>query len=178
MNLKIETSFEEPSGLHSPTWFATEEEYCLILTWLIKSKKYKSILELGTFMGHSTAWFLDSIKDNKGNVVTVDKEQKLLYRDIPNLKAINSTTDDFFNNNDDCFDFIYVDAWHGYEQAKKDIINSYKCLNKGGSIGVHDTGYDNPPVIEVAKAVREVAKEIGGRWIHLKQGEGLSIGQF
>ena len=40
------------------------------------------------------------------------------------------------------YDIIFVDGWHTFSQAEKDILNSLECLSKYGSIVVHDC---NPP---------------------------------
>jgi len=37
------------------------------------------------------------------------------------------TSDDFFNQNKDYFDCIFIDGLHIYDQVKKDIVN---CINK------------------------------------------------
>jgi predicted O-methyltransferase YrrM len=48
------------------------------------------------------------------------------------------TSDDFFRINKDKFDVIFIDGLHTYQQVRKDIINSMKCLNPGGWIAMHD----------------------------------------
>ncbi len=48
-------------------------------------------------------------------------------------------TDDFFVNNKETFDIIFIDAEHKYESALKDFENSLKILNKYGIILMHDT---------------------------------------
>ena len=52
---------------------------------------------------------------------------------------ILSTTDDFFKNNIETFDIIFIDADHSFKSVKKDFINSLKILNKFGIILLHDT---------------------------------------
>lgn len=179
MNIEPHTTlYVEPSGLHAPYWFATEQEYCKILYWLIRSHNYKDILELGTFMGHTAYWWVKSAKETKGHVVTIDFKQRLKGLNIDHLSAVESTTDAFFASNKRTFDFIYVDAGHTYEEAKKDILNAHSILKPGGAIAVHDTGYSDPPACEVDRALEDAKKIIGGEWIHLKQGKGISIGEF
>ena len=48
------------------------------------------------------------------------------------------TSDEFFKNNKNKFDVIFIDGLHVYEQCKKDCINSVKSLNDGGIILFHD----------------------------------------
>ena len=51
---------------------------------------------------------------------------------------VRKTSDDFFKNNLDKFDIIFIDGLHEYEQVNKDINNSLKALNDGGIILLHD----------------------------------------
>ena len=48
------------------------------------------------------------------------------------------TSDDFFNQNENIFDIIFIDGLHWNEQLYKDIINSLNFLNKNGYIICHD----------------------------------------
>lgn len=50
-----------------------------------------------------------------------------------------TTTDDFFAQNTEMFDIIFIDADHNFEAVKKDFANSLKVLNKLGIILIHDT---------------------------------------
>ena len=51
---------------------------------------------------------------------------------------VRKTSDEFFNDNKKKFDLIFIDGLHTYNQVKKDILNSLKCLKNGGVILVHD----------------------------------------
>jgi hypothetical protein len=48
------------------------------------------------------------------------------------------TSDEFFSQNKNKFDCIFIDGLHIYEQVKKDILNSIDCLNENGIIILHD----------------------------------------
>jgi hypothetical protein len=52
--------------------------------------------------------------------------------------TIRSTSDNFFKNNDNKFDIIFIDGLHYYQQVIKDINNSLEILNNDGFILVHD----------------------------------------
>ena len=52
--------------------------------------------------------------------------------------TVRKTSDQFFAQNNDSFDCIFIDGLHTYAQVKKDINNSLKCLNKNGIILLHD----------------------------------------
>jgi len=48
------------------------------------------------------------------------------------------TTDQFFDENKEKFDMIYIDADHEYNQVIKDYNNSVDSIKKGGIIFLHD----------------------------------------
>ena len=48
------------------------------------------------------------------------------------------TSDDFFKQNTEKFDVVFIDGLHWSEQVYKDINNSLKVLNDGGYIICHD----------------------------------------
>ena len=52
--------------------------------------------------------------------------------------TIRDTSDNFFKNNKEKFDIIFIDGLHHYEQVIKDIYNSLKILNDNGHILIHD----------------------------------------
>jgi len=48
------------------------------------------------------------------------------------------TSDDFFQQNKSKFDVVFIDGLHTYEQVRKDVINSIKCLKDNGWVALHD----------------------------------------
>ena len=60
------------------------------------------------------------------------------YQDDNRLEKIKNTSNDFFSNNFQSFDLIFVDGDHSSEQVKKDINNSWKILNNGGYLILDD----------------------------------------
>jgi len=52
--------------------------------------------------------------------------------------TIRKTSDDFFKNNQEKFDIIFIDGLHHYEQVIEDINNAIDILNDNGHILVHD----------------------------------------
>ena len=51
---------------------------------------------------------------------------------------IKDTSDNFFKNNKNRFDVIFIDGLHIYEQCRRDVINSLKVLDKNRYIFLHD----------------------------------------
>ena len=96
---------------------------------LISDLNYKSYLELGVSVGES--WKLISCENKNGvdNNINVANEFD---------GVIHATTDDYFLNNKDKFDLIYIDALHEKNQVYKDFKNSFNVLNDSGVIIFHD----------------------------------------
>jgi len=94
---------------------------------VIADNGYKNYLEIGTQHLHN----FNKIKcDKKTGVDPKAKRGKNLYK----LKS-----DEFFKDNEETFDVIFIDGLHHAEQVRKDIINGMKCLNDNGVIVLHDT---------------------------------------
>lgn len=102
------------------------------ITDMVKFNKYKSYLELGI--------------DNGKNISYVSNNTliKCIGVDVKSPSVINGfvfhkgTTDDFFINNTDTFDVVFIDACHKVSFVKRDFINALKFLNKNGIILLHD----------------------------------------
>ena len=78
-----------------------------IVQKIIRLKKYNSYLEIGTF------------KDELFNSVECNKKIGVDPAFGGNTRM---TSDEFFKNNKDQFDLIFIDGLHHYNQVKKDII--------------------------------------------------------
>lgn len=94
-----------------------------IIQNIIISKNYKKYLEIGCDKDQIFSNILIDFK------IGVDPIQG---------GNVRKTSDDFFKNNLDKFDIIFIDGLHEYEQVNKDINNSLKALNDGGIILLHD----------------------------------------
>ena len=94
-----------------------------IIQRVIDYKFYKSYLEIGC--------------DNDLNFNKIKAETKIGVDPVSGGN-IRKTSDEFFSENKFFFDCIFIDGLHEFEQVKRDINNSLKCLNNGGVIFVHD----------------------------------------
>ena len=97
-----------------------------IINNLIEKNKYKSYLEIGTQHGNAFR--------------NIDIPYKICVDPVKEFVDLTHemTSDEFFEQNNETFDIIFVDGMHTEEQATIDIVNSLKVLNKNGSIVVHD----------------------------------------
>ena len=94
-----------------------------LIQYIIDKYNFKDYLEIGCDKNQS----FSKIKiDNKIGVDPIEGG------------TIRSTSDQFFDQNKNNFDIIFIDGLHHYSQVLKDINNSLKILNKNGFILVHD----------------------------------------
>lgn len=96
-----------------------------IINNFIKDRNYKSYLEIGCFRNEN---FNKIIVDNKVSV-DPDKEAHATYC---------MTSDEFFKDNKDTFDIVFIDGLHEHSQVYRDICNSLEHLNTNGIIVMHD----------------------------------------
>lgn len=93
-----------------------------VIQHIINMNKYESYLEIGV----EGSECFDKIKCTKK--VGVD----------PAGATFTMTSDQFFAQNKDKFDVIFIDGLHTFEQAQKDLTNSIHALSKYGTIVMHD----------------------------------------
>ena len=94
-----------------------------IINKIISKRNYLSYLEIGCFQNEN----FDQI--NIKNKIGVDPVSG---------GNVRMTSDQFFKQNSNKFDIIFIDGLHVYEQVIKDIFNSIKILNQNGIILIHD----------------------------------------
>ena len=119
----------------------------------------KNVLEIGSYEGRSTVFFLNYF--NLDNLTSVDTwkgssehENEILDKMgkiennfdhntsfHKNVKKIKSTSDDFFMKNEFLYDLILIDGSHEGTQVSKDLNNAFKYLKKDGFILSDDYDY-------------------------------------
>ena len=103
--------------------FSNKKSRKQIIQEIIQKKNYKNYLEIGCFSNELFNYV------ECANKVGVDPVSG---------GTVRKSSDQFFRDNQDKFDCIFIDGLHEYDQVKKDIINSLNFLNKGGIILLHD----------------------------------------
>lgn len=111
-----------------------------LLNYLIRKFNYQSYLEIGVQSGMCFEKIQAKYK------VGVDPNEKHV--------KFNMTSDDFFAQNQEKFDLIFIDGLHEAPQVFKDIVNSVDALNEGGTIVCHDM----LPANEDAQKVPRITK--------------------
>ena len=147
LELKIKKHFKEKYSFKYSKWFNDNIPVWSKFLNIIPSFNY---LEIGTFEGRS-AVFISELNNSK-KIICVDPYEEYseenseikmsdLYDNAKkNLKLANNEnitlfrkrSDDFFLNNKEMFEVIYIDGHHGYEYVKRDFINSMTFLKKDG----------------------------------------------
>lgn len=122
----------------------------------LEKNKFKFVLEIGSYEGIFSCYAAEQFAEvvhtidpfnlnDSGTSMTSDTERNFLYNIniCPSGKKIiphKKTSHSFFRKNDQMFDFIYVDGSHEPEDAYKDLNNSFKYCNPGGTIWIDDYG--------------------------------------
>ena len=97
---------------------------------LIKTSGSKNILEIGTGVGYSTIWLALAAKENKGKVLTIDKDsdhsriagEYFKSADLKNITVLHGDALVLIQNLDEKFDFVFIDA------AKDEYIDYIKLI--------------------------------------------------
>lgn len=97
-----------------------------VINHLIKKYNYFSYLEIGTQHGNCFERVEVPYK------ICVDPVK--VYHNLTH----EMTSDEFFAQNKNTFDIIFVDGLHTEEQTSKDILNALSVLNRNGTIVAHD----------------------------------------
>ena len=103
--------------------FSSKKSRLEIIQNIIKKKNLKNYLEIGCF------------DDELFNYIECEKK---IGVDPVSGGTIRATSDQFFRNNKEKFDCVFIDGLHEYHQVKKDILNSLHFLNEDGVILLHD----------------------------------------
>ena len=131
-----------------------------LIEYLIKKNNYTNYLEIGC---DQNQLFSKVIIENKIGVDPVSGGN------------IRKTSDDFFRENNDKFDIVFIDGLHTYEQVKKDILNSIDFLNQNGIILVHDCMPDSLGKQAVPRYKMQWNGDVWKAIVDLRQKEDLDI---
>ena len=147
---------------YTKNWFYNSSLYFNALTLLPKDKIY-NILEIGSYEGLSSCFFSDNFLDFEGSSLDcvdpflndenndhkslLDNYEELRFdsnignsKNYDKVKIHKITSDDFFKENNNIFNFIYIDGCHLNTCVEKDLINSFNVLEKNGIIWMDDYG--------------------------------------
>jgi predicted O-methyltransferase YrrM len=145
-----------------PNWFVQNGVENFVNHLTDYKDKPTRMLQIGAYTGDASLWLWDNIlihnpasvlidvdtwqgsdepSHHEMNWNTIEKiydvktQEGQLKRKIIKVK---STSDWFFKNNLEKYDFIYVDGDHTSYGVLKDAINAFECLNVGGILAFDD----------------------------------------
>ena len=145
-----------------PNWFADDgqtnfENYTRHL-----AERPSRLLQIGAYTGDASVWLYNNVlynhtgsilidvdtwegsdepvhhQMNWGTVETVYDAKTLAGRNQRKILKYKGTSDSFFKNNRELYDFVYVDGDHTAYGVLKDAVSAYECLNPGGILAFDD----------------------------------------
>lgn len=123
-----------------------------LINFLIEKFKYKTYLEIGLDAGEC---FRNIRCETK---ISVDPAEGKYAHANPTHRM---TSDNFFKNNLQKFDMIFIDGLHQAYQVEKDIQNSVQSLSENGTIVLHDAN----PETELCQLIpRQSEYWLGDTW--------------
>ena len=155
------TDFDKPwrSILHHdsvPSCYKNHIRRTTILNTLIEKFGYRSYLEIGQGPGRGNFdWVNCPIKIGVDPDVGVDATYQI-------------TSDEFFAQNKDRFDLIFIDGLHHDDQVEKDILNALEILNGNGTIVVHDCNPTNEAMQIVPRQQPNWTGNVWKAWVRLR----------
>lgn len=141
-------------------------------------------LQIGVYTGDASEWMLNrfsaipdfiltdvdtwSTGDSKemsdldfSRIEDIYLERTNNERQMGRCHSIKSTSDRFFANNKEIYDFIYIDGNHEPIQVLKDGLNGFECLIDGGVLAFDDyLGAQEKPLIEQPKIAIDLFLEL------------------
>ncbi|NCF21946.1 MAG: methyltransferase domain-containing protein [Nitrosopumilaceae archaeon] len=157
---------------------------------LLHTMKAKNILEIGLSTGYSTMWFADAISKTKGNIITIDFDQKKIKRAKKNFD--DAKVDNFIEirhgdalevlseisqekNFQNFFDFVFIDA--DKERYIQYFDSVLPLVKTGGIIGADNILYPERFQKFTIPYVEHVRKnpKIKSVTIPIDNGEELSL---
>ena len=180
---------------YSQSWFLGSEINIRLFQFLDKSKENK-ILEIGCFEGLSSVFFADNFLDNPTSSLTcVDPFLTINNNDhtefLQNNEEMNFdfniaicknsdkiiinkiTSDNFFENNNQTYNFIYIDGCHEPDFIKRDMENSFNILEKNGIMWMDD--YGGGDGIQIKNAMNVFLRNYIGQYELIHIGYQLAI---
>jgi predicted O-methyltransferase YrrM len=183
---------------YTKTWFLSSElkqkmtSYC-------DAHAVNHILEIGCFEGLSSVYFADTFLDIDNSSLTCvdpfltisnnDHSQFLTNREEENFDFNLSvckhtdkitihkiTSDQFFEQNQRTFNFIYIDGCHEPDFIQRDMANAFKVLEKNGIMWMDD--YGGGDGIQIKRTMNGFLDKYSGQYALIHKGYQLAIKKY
>jgi predicted O-methyltransferase YrrM len=136
-------------------------EKCIFMTGLPRT----NFLEIGSFEGRSTCWFLQNGLAYDGSIVCIDTFKPYWYTNGNLLEIFNGNVKEIKTkkqvvstfpmdsqlalaqliNSKQTYDFIYIDGDHSPAGVLTDAVMAWSLLRRGGVMLFDDYEYDKEP---------------------------------
>jgi SAM-dependent methyltransferase len=126
-----------------------------ILNSIATKNNVQSYLEIGVANGYTLKGVICKHK------IGVDPDKN-------SAATLFITSDEFFKNNKETFDLIFIDGLHHADQVKQDIYNALSVLNKKGVIICHDMNPYNEIMQRVPRQSAEWTGDCWKAWVELR----------
>lgn len=145
-----------------PNWFENDGQENFISHLLQFKDRPVKMLQIGAYTGDASVWLWDNILKHNPDSTLIDVDTwegsdepshhqmnwesvETLYdfktqsgQNARKIIKVKSTSDWFFKNNLEKYDFIYIDGDHTSYGVLKDAVNALECLNMGGVLAFDD----------------------------------------
>ena len=145
-----------------PNWFQNDGLQNFETQLQHLAERPSRLLQIGAYTGDASVWMYNNILYHYTSSVLVDVDTwegsdepvhhdlnwtsvETLYdtktaaaRHNRQIVKYKGTSDSFFKNNVETYDFIYIDGDHTSYGVIKDAVSAYECLNVGGIIAFDD----------------------------------------
>jgi hypothetical protein len=179
---------------YTKTWFIHCELRYQLVNFLDKTQK-NNILEIGCYEGLSSVFLADNFLNNQKSSLTCvdpflnidnndysqllqnDEELNFDYniskcKNTDKITVYKITSDIFFENNNKTYNFIYIDGCRETDFIKRDMENSFKFLEKYGTIWINDYEGGNS---DSKRIMDDFLEKYIGRYIVIHKGYQLAI---
>lgn len=144
-----------------PNWFQNDGQYNFEYYLKPLSRLRSQYLQVGAYTGDASVWLENNVLKSSSSVLfDVDtwggSEEPVHYqmdwhsieevyddrtregREAGRIVKYKGTSDEFFKQNTETFDFIYVDGDHTSYGVMKDAVSAFEVLNTGGILAFDD----------------------------------------
>lgn len=133
-----------------------------VINTLLKHNQGTSYLEIGVRRGETISQIKANLRVGVDPGLQIENiTPKELKKGLEGANFHKITSDDFFKENTEKFDVIFIDGLHVYDQVMKDILNSLNILKEKGFIVVHDC---NPTTKKAADRIQTEGVWNGDVW--------------
>jgi len=157
------------------------------------------MLEIGSYEGLSSVFFADYFLDHPTSsltcvdpFLTIHNNDHMDYlknneemnfdfnisicKNSDKIKIHKITSDIFFENNNQTYNFIYIDGCHEPEFIKRDMENSFHVLEKNGIMWMDD--YGGGDGIKIKNTMDTFLQEYDGKYELINKGYQLAIKKY